>query len=67
MADPRSCQEVPGPRGEAKRRRICGEEVSLKFFPEFFKLLTLEEENDQRFKSYGALSLTLRYLSLCSQ
>ncbi|MQL78305.1 hypothetical protein Taro_010738 [Colocasia esculenta] len=48
MASPSSCQEVPGPGGEAKRRRIRGEEGSLKFFPEFFKLLTLEEENDQR-------------------
>ncbi|MQL68229.1 hypothetical protein Taro_000518 [Colocasia esculenta] len=37
MAGPNSCQEVPGPGGEAKRRRIRGEEGSPKFFPDFFK------------------------------
>ncbi|MQM10523.1 hypothetical protein Taro_043418 [Colocasia esculenta] len=57
IAGSSSCQEVPGLGGEAKRRRIRGEEGSLKFFPEFFKLLTQEEENDQslRFKSYWAM------------
>ncbi|MQL98204.1 hypothetical protein Taro_030910 [Colocasia esculenta] len=33
MASPSSCQEVPGPGGNDKRRIIRGEEGSLKFFP----------------------------------
>ncbi|MQL93201.1 hypothetical protein Taro_025843, partial [Colocasia esculenta] len=45
MASPSSCQEVPGPREEAKRRRIHGEEGSLKFFSEFFKVSSGPQSN----------------------
>ena len=48
MADPSSCQEVPGPGGEAKRGRNRGEEDPSKLLPRVLQVLALGEKVESK-------------------
>ncbi|MQM02827.1 hypothetical protein Taro_035597 [Colocasia esculenta] len=63
MAGPSSCQEVPGPGGEAKRRRIRGEEGSLKFFPRVLQVHNPRRRKQSKGKFWPAIQCKVLSLS----